>query len=190
MTDDAVLLEEAPEVPASLLSPLWGTLLSLGGLVLVVGSLGYAVVQMSAYESEIAGLKSRLSETPEAPEAAVIPETTPTPTDTPSAQPTALPTVYVTETVAATPAPTRAPPRQPPAGAADVDRTRQLQAQVTSLQRELDATRAERDRLRRDAAASQQCQSRLGEAQQALERARNLCRTTGAVIAPRVPRPQ
>lgn len=192
MGDEAFGVEEAPAVPASMLSSAWATLLSIGGLVLVLGSLGYAVVQMGAYEDELADLRTRLTEAPEAPIAEAFPEPTATPTtapgEAPSVTPSAAPTVYVTETAAAVP--TRAPPSQPAAGTAGVDQVRQLQAQVVALQQQLRQAQAERDQARKEAAGAEQCQSRLGNAQQLLERAKAVCRAAGALTSPAVPQPQ
>jgi hypothetical protein len=191
MADDAVLIEAAPEIPANVLSPAWGVLLSLGGLVLVSGSIGYAVVQMSAYETEIASLRSELSASPEA----LIAEASPEPA-APSETPSAPPTVVVTETVAATPMPT---PRAVPTSA-NTDRTRQLQAQVVSLQSQLQRAQAELDTAKRESAANadaaKQCNSRLDRAQAtakdvqaALDRLQTVCRAANIVRPPTV-RPQ
>lgn len=201
MGDEAVAVEELPEVPASLLSPLWGTLLSVGGLVLVVGSLTYSVIQMSAYETEIDSLRAQLGQAPEVVEPIETPvpiasvEPTAEPSETPSAPPSPPPTVYVTETVAAAPAPTRAPPRQPVPGAANPDRTRQLQAQVSSLQAQLRQSQADLAAARREADSARQCSARLDraqstarDAQAALERAQAACRT-GSSIRDSITRP-
>jgi hypothetical protein len=196
VADDAVLLEAAPIIPANVLSPAWGALLSLGGLVLVLGSLGYAVVQMSTYETEIASLRSQLSAQPDAD--AAVAEPSPEPIAAPSETPSAPPTVVVTETVAATPEP-RATPRAVP-GSADIDRTPQLQAQVISLQSQLQRTQAELDAAKRESAANadaaKQCNSRLDrtqaaakDAQALLDRLQTVCRAANVVRPPTV-RPQ
>ena len=184
MGDEAFALEEAPAVPASMLSSAWGALLSMGGLVLLLGSLGYAVVTMSAYESEIDQLRTALAGTDTAPTVEASPE----PQAAPSEAPSAPPTVVVTETVAATPAP--APTRRPAAGAASVDQVRQLQAQMISLRQQLEQAQAERDQARKDAANAQQCQLKLGDAQQLLERLRTVCRAASAISPPATTRPQ
>ena len=58
MTDTALEeLEEEASFPTSIASS-GGSLLSMGGLLLVVGTIGFSTVQMSAYEQRIAELES------------------------------------------------------------------------------------------------------------------------------------
>ena len=147
--------ETGGSLPTASLS-VWSNLLSIGGLLMVAGTLGYSVVEMRSDEQQIASLEQQLATgaVPVEPEAAVPVE--------PAAEP--VPTPTVTETVTNTVI-------QP-----DEDRIRQLEEKIDELTGDLGAANMKLDSARqvlasRDATVRQQ-ETRIGQLGDELDKAK------------------